>query len=76
MIPKIKKIQSIKAIQMWTYKDSNNVIKYIYDFGQNISGYVQINFEFIEKLNTNQTLTLRFSEVKMHPPYGPVDGSL
>eukprot|EP01084_Bolivina_argentea_P268270 455601_1 len=47
----------------------------IVDFGENNSGVVRINIEGLG-LKKGDIINLKFAEIKQHPPYGPMDGSL
>jgi len=66
MFPKIKHILELKGLKLWNITDGSNQ-RYFIDFGQNISGYIKINFSKIA-LQKNQTVTLKHAEVLMHPP--------
>jgi alpha-L-rhamnosidase len=46
---------------------------YVVDFGQNLSGWLRIRLRGMVR---GQRVQLRHAELKMHPPYGAVDGTL
>lgn len=45
----------------------------VFDFGQNMAGIVRLSNLFC---NSGDVITIRHSELMMHPPYGPRNGSL
>jgi alpha-L-rhamnosidase len=46
---------------------------YIFDFGRNMVGVIRLK---ITQPVAGRTVTLKHAEAKMHPPFGPADGSL
>ena len=65
----IREISELKPVEITEPKPGMFVV----DFGQNIAGFVRIT---MRDTTAGQNVTLRFSELKMHPPYGAVDGTL
>jgi alpha-L-rhamnosidase len=47
---------------------------YVFDFGQNLAGFVRLTLP--APFDAGVTLTLRHAELLQHPPYGPLDGSI
>jgi alpha-L-rhamnosidase len=47
---------------------------YVFDFGQNIAGFVRMTLP--APLAAGITITLRHAETLQHPPYGPKDGNI
>ena len=68
--PPIRVIERFEAKSV--VSPSPNV--YVYDFGQNLAGWVRIKLPPGLPAGTN--VTLRHAELLMHPPYGPDDGSI
>ena len=46
---------------------------WVVDFGQNIAGWVRLT---MRNQKRGSTVQLKHAELKMHPPYGAVDGTL
>ena len=65
----IREISELKPVEITEPKPGMFVV----DFGQNIAGFVRLT---MRDTTAGQNVTLRFSELKMHPPYGAVDGTL
>ena len=46
---------------------------FVVDFGQNLAGWVRIT---LRNQKAGSTVQLKHAEVRMHPPYGAVNGTL
>ena len=65
----IRAISEIKPLNITEPKPGMFVI----DFGQNIAGFLRLTIKDTVK---GQIVTMKHAESIMHPPYGPVDGTL
>lgn len=70
-IPPIAEVGSETAANIYTLP--NDATKQIVDFGNNSVGVCEIN---VQDLGASASITLRHAEVPLHPPYGPMNGSL
>ena len=70
-VPPIVKIGIDKAIDIYSLMSDPD--KQIVDFGNNSAGVCQLS---VKDLPENATVQIRHAEVPLHPPYGPMDGSL
>ena len=70
-IPPIAEADFDMAVKV--YKLSNDPTKQIVDFGNNSAGVCIIN---TTDLKAGATISLHHAEVLLHPPYGPMNGSL
>ena len=70
-IPPIVEAGEDTAVQI--YKLANDPTKQIVDFANNSAGYCLIN---VKDLKAGESITLHHAEVPLHPPYGPMNGSL
>lgn len=65
----IKQISTLDPVNITQPKPGMWVV----DFGQNIAGLVRLT---MRNQTRGSTVTLKHAELRMHPPYGPVDGTL
>ena len=64
----IRVVEEETAHSTWVSNGS-----YMFDFGRNMVGVIRLK---ITQPVAGVTVTLKHAEVKMHPPFGPADGSL
>lgn len=62
------------AVEATGCKPQAGTTAQVVDFGENLSGWSRLNS--IKACAKGSTITLRHAEVLMHPPYGPVNGSI
>ncbi|XP_065832059.1 alpha-L-rhamnosidase-like isoform X2 [Oscarella lobularis] len=68
LMPSIKQQTPNEPIDIQPLEDKSQVV----DFGKNLAGYCRLTV----KGEAGTVVTLKHAEVKMHPPYGPMNGSL
>lgn len=68
--PQIEIMNLLHPVNMW----ESNPSVYVFDFGQNFAGIVQISLP--APTDPGVQITIRHAEAILHPPYGPQNGSL
>ena len=70
-IPPMAEMGVEKAVNIYHLQSDSD--KQIVDFGNNSAGVCEIN---VKDLKAGASISLHHAEVPLHPPYGPMNGSL